>query len=748
MNSRAFLVTAAVVLAGASAPAAAAQEAGATLQPFRSESELTEFGWRLRREYRAQQRRMPPPAVVMPTAPEPMPMPAPEPVPSGQASAAPAAAAPVASSAPGAAGSITNVQTAGVDEGGIVKRHGDHLVILRRGRIFTVKVGGDALQPTDMSNAFGPDIDPAQSWYDELLVSDTLVAVVGYSYGRDDTEVGLFRIDAQGRLAHRGTYQLRSADYYSPRNYASRLIGNRLVFYAPVPVELDEGGVQAALPAVRRWGGEHSRFRRTAPATRVYRPATPLDPEAGITLHTVTVCDLRAEMECRSTALFGPPGSEFYVSRGSVYVWTDNRSSWDGNGNQTDQRGVLYRMPLDGSAPTGLRVGGQPVDQFSFLESGDGNLNVLVRSHRGGGDLGLLRVALSSMGDGSAAAPDEAYRPLPGGPQGSMQNRYVGDWLLYGTSNGWWDGGSATGRPVHAVRWAGSDSVQVLPLPHAVDRIEATGTGAVIVGSAGRDLHFTGLRLGSRAEIADHYVRSEAAQGESRSQGFFYRPDDAEGGLLGLPLRSPGSSRYCNLREGSASVLFLRNRAFRFTELGTLEARPEQGDDGCRVSCVDWYGNARPIFLGRRILALMGYEVVEGAEDDGRIRESRRVSFAPPPANVAGVWDYEETVGRRGSAVFCQHRGTYRMAQDGGKLAVQVEQTGRCTGGTDGVSTDHSVAATGTVAADQVTITVPGCTTTARLTAPDRMQGTFWCPTRLEGGRMVSARGVWTARRR
>src|ERR1041385_3854676 len=33
--------------------------------------------------------------------------------------------------------SITNTQHAGVDEGGIVKLHGDHLVVLRRGRLFT-----------------------------------------------------------------------------------------------------------------------------------------------------------------------------------------------------------------------------------------------------------------------------------------------------------------------------------------------------------------------------------------------------------------------------------------------------------------------------------------------------------------------------------------------------------------------------------------------------------------------------------
>ena len=50
------------------------------------------------------------------------------------------AQAPAASPAPAKTKeeSVTNMQTAGVDEGGIVKVHGDHLVILRRGRLFTV----------------------------------------------------------------------------------------------------------------------------------------------------------------------------------------------------------------------------------------------------------------------------------------------------------------------------------------------------------------------------------------------------------------------------------------------------------------------------------------------------------------------------------------------------------------------------------------------------------------------------------
>jgi hypothetical protein len=102
-------------------------------------------------------------------------------------------------------------------------------------------------------------------------------------------------------------------------------------------------------------------------------------------------------------------------------------------------------------------------------------------------------------------------------------------------------------------------------------------------------------------------------------------------GLLGLPIignREPASRQ---LRKASAALLYLRNSGLTFSELGALEARPEGGteSDGCRVSCVDWYGNSRPLFVRGRVFALMGYEIVEGAVTAGRIAEIRRVSFAP-----------------------------------------------------------------------------------------------------------------------
>ena len=77
--------------------------------------------------------------------------------------------------------SITNTQHAGVDEGGIVKLHGNYLIVLRRGRLFTIDVGDKRLQPISMINAFAPGVSGGGDWYDELLAYKDRIIVVGYS---------------------------------------------------------------------------------------------------------------------------------------------------------------------------------------------------------------------------------------------------------------------------------------------------------------------------------------------------------------------------------------------------------------------------------------------------------------------------------------------------------------------------------------------------------------------------------------
>lgn len=537
--------------------------------------------------------------------------------------------------------SVTNTQTAGVDEGGIVKVHGQHLVILRRGRLFTVDI--DHMTPIAAVDAFAPGSDPAGAWYDEMLVSGNIIVVVGYSYARGGTEIGLFDIDGAGHITYRATYHMRSNDYYSSRNYASRLIGSKLIFYTPLYLNL-WGDPFASFPAVRRWhpNATPAEFKRIAPATRIYRTADDYNPDSGLALHTVTTCDLaQPEMVCEASAVMGPPGRDFYVSAQSVYVWTTGYTRTD-KGNRVHS--AVFRLPLDGSTPTALKTAGSPVDQFSFLESPDGYLNVLVRAEGQGegmwagehnyGDLALLRVALDTFSDGTDSAPADNYKPLPKAEGYSLQNRYIGNYLLYGAGNGWWK--PAKGQQpqyAYAVRWGDNSPAQALPLPHAVDRIEALGNDAVVIGPNDKDLYFTSVRLGSRAAPAHQYVQANATQGETRSQGFFYKPESPNDGYIGLPIRGGGQAGYRQLREESAAVLFLHNQALELSEMGALEAKSAgNGDDGCRASCVDWYGNSRPLFLHKKVFALMGYELVEGHVEKGRIREVRRISFAPRAA--------------------------------------------------------------------------------------------------------------------
>jgi hypothetical protein len=595
-----------------------------TLAPFASEQALSSYLQQLQSRQAALQREQ---QKLQRATAQYMAVPAPAPPAPMAAKAAPAASAE-------AAESVTNVQTAGVDEGGIVKLHGKHLVMLRRGKLFTVQVGGKALQPVSSLDAFAPGSDPSGSWYDEMLIDGDTVVVIGYSYSRGGTEIGLFDVNADGKLAYRSTYHLRSNDYYSSRNYASRLVGSKLVFYSPLSLNLRRGDPFSGFPALRRWRPDAvpSDFKRIAPATRIYRTDEEPEMGAGLTLHTVTVCDLaQRDMRCEATAVMGPQGRVFYVSGESVFVWTTRRGSDSG----------VFRIPLDGSAPSALKVAGAPVDQFSFLESVDGHLNVLLRAEgqgdgmwdgaKGRGDMALLRVPLASFSDGRDSAPASSYKALPGGGGYGLQNRYVGPYLLYGNPG---NGGRRQAdqawprQPLYAVRWADAGSVQALSLPHGVERIEALGDDAVVIGAQGRDLHFSSIRLGAQAAIAARYIRADAAQGESRSHGFFYKPQAADEGMIGLPIL--GADERPGLNKSAASVLYLRNSGLQLTELGALAARSGQTpDDGCRASCVDWYGNARPLFLQGRVFALLGYELVEGAFKDGQIREVRRISYAP-----------------------------------------------------------------------------------------------------------------------
>lgn len=543
--------------------------------------------------------------------------------------------------------SITNTQEAGVDEGGIVKIIGDTMVVLRRGRIFTVSTAGGRLRPIDWINAYPPGVSGSGDWYDEMLVSGNRIIVVGYSYARGGTEINRFRMTPDGRLRFEDAYHLRSNDYYSSRNYASRLIGNRLVYYTPLYLRWDDDPFES-FPAVRRWSGQAGEvdFRRVVDARDVFIvPEMRDNPEAPIdTLHSVFDCDLTAPvLDCEATAVLGPASRNFYVSANGVYLWVSDAWNWRAR-ERGGVRSFVYRLPFGREHPSAITARGSPTDQFSFREDNrHGLLDVLVRSDGGGdamwtpevseGDVALLSIPIRWFGDGSREVPLNRYRPLPSPSERSwnFQNRFVGNHILYGSG----EIGRGQFSTLVAAALRGGP-VAELRLPHAVERLDLLGEDGVVIGNDPRGgLHFTAIDLRQPlARVGNSFMMPDAAQGESRSHGFFYRADSADGsdGILGLPIArsvDPGFHRFFG---SAASMLFLERDQRRFRMAGELGSNYRTAvDDGCVASCVDWYGNARPIFLGGRIFALLGYELVEGRMTGGGIHEIDRVSFAPPP---------------------------------------------------------------------------------------------------------------------
>ncbi|HST37444.1 MAG TPA: beta-propeller domain-containing protein [Allosphingosinicella sp.] len=616
-------------------PAAAAKASG-SLAAFRSDAELRRFLRRSRER----------PEAMMAMEPPPSPMMAPSPAP--PATATPGAADVAAERGVVVTGSaaqqpsITNNQEANVDEGGIVKVSGDNLVILRRGRLFTVSLTGGGMRPVDSINAFPPGVSGEDDWYDEMLLLGDRVIVVGYSYARGGTEINRFRLSPNGRLRYEDSYHLRSNDYYSSRNYASRLIGNRLIFYTPLYLDWDDDPLEA-LPGMRKWQpgyDEETPFRRIATARQIF--IAPRMREPGKyeieTLHSVTNCDLTAPvLDCSAVGVLGPESRTFYVSAGGVYLWVSGAARDEREAGQS----FLYRLPFGRELPSAIETRGAPVDQFSFREdAGEGMLNVLVRAESGGdwmggpevsnGDVALLRLPIADFGDGSNAAARTRYRrlPNPGGDAWNFQNRFVGDHILYG--------GGAYGEDRPATLFAapirGGRAV-TLPLSHAIGRIEILGRDGLVVGSgADGSLGFTAINLAGGARLGDVFTLPAAAEGETRSHAYFFRPDNADGssGILGLPIAKPVEEAYQRFFGSAASMLFLRRDDRRFAEAGELDAQLRGVvEDDCHASCTDWYGNARPIFLGGRIFALLGYELVEGRLDGGRIRETGRANFSP-----------------------------------------------------------------------------------------------------------------------
>jgi len=635
---------------------------------------------------------IPPPP---PPSPPPPPPPPPPPVPMMSAPAAESTTAVTASRAADTGASanpeITNNQIRGVDEGDIVKQVGNHLVILQDGRLFITDLmpGGEpGLALDERANVYRSDRE--DTWYDELLVAGRTLLVTGYSYREDATEFTVLRLNEDATVTRQATFYLASEDYYDSDNYATRMIDGKLVIHTPIHIYGQGWWDAFDPPKIREWqkesedGDRIDRRDLGEPLFRAEDIWMPVQRVVDPVIHTVTVCDISGASDtsapaCTSNAIVGTEDYEFLVTREAFWLWmapgygetyVDDPAEMDddriealceGDLRPTYEQvaeGALIQLPIDGGEPRATGVRGKPQNQFS-MDMEDGEFRALLDWNAAAcprwygketAELAYFSTPLDSLSGTTSSTPASAYvdAPSPKGP--AYEARFTPDYLVYGGRSSWGDYPPApdqreardTGQVV-ILPTASPQSPQLIDIPHGVIRAERAGPYMALTGY--RDvtgLNMSLIDLRDTPRLGGTIILGGRYESENRSHAFNSSIAEDGTGLIGIPtVRNEEQGGRWWFWSDTSDMTYLTVRAnASLTLAGTLRANAESVDGAdyeCEVSCIDWYGNARPIFTGGRNLALVNSEIIEGEMVDGRMREVRRLNILMPPRReVAG----------------------------------------------------------------------------------------------------------------
>jgi len=509
---------------------------------------------------------------------------------------------------------ITNVQNKGVDEGDIVKQVGDHLVLMQDGRLFSLDIGEASPELNARIDIYDkPDED---IWYDELLVSGRQLVVTGYHYGKDATEITVFDLDAQGQFFRRGRWYLESDDYYSSNNSATRMIGDTLIFHTQSYIDNPENW-----PVLRS-----ENQGQTQPILKAESIHPPLLRIETPDLHIVTACNLSLDFKCNSRAVMASGRTEWIVTEKAGYLWVAApRTNWwlskslkSPNQNQPN---TLYRFSLDTKNIEAVLLDANLPSRFAF-EVQDERVLALV-SH--GDELALLDIPLSELSEEPEHVSTTNFTPLPG--EYTREMRFTEDHLIYSSFSSVEDADQ-----VYVVDLETHLPSGPLAVSHQIGRLDRVGQNAILIGieEDSDNLNLSWLDLAAAPIVTDTLTLTNRVEAEGRAQALNMRVEENGAALLGLPTLAVDATGDWD-EENGTDISFTRVSNFgQLTDLGPAKGDPTRVDPDytCETSCEDWYGNARPFFIGDRIFALIASELIELQETSTGLIERSRVNLS------------------------------------------------------------------------------------------------------------------------
>jgi hypothetical protein len=562
-----------------------------------------------------------------------------------------------------AADVITNNQEPGVDEGDIVKKSGDFLLLLRRGMLFSVCIvcnGRPGLETIDRLNLVrarqggssgfeSADVSLDEDiWYDEILVLGDQLVLLGFDYDEDAARLIGVRMQADGRLEPEWQYAVRTEDYYSGTNYGARLHGDSLVLRFGERIS-PGGGLRWP-----QWRSiEKAEWQDLFDAQRIFiPPALSSHPY----LHLVLRCplaDLRAgRVNCSATGVVGEAQVEFYVVDDFAYLalptwnerlyldptFTASRYRWGRETTLADARMQRYtwiaRVPLRSDEALGIaRVAGEPGSQFSFKQVGNALYLATELDARDGREVLLHRLGEEDF-DAAAGGSGELLATLAlDNAQRSVRLTGAGLWIGAHSDVLLEDGRVLAPSELMFQPFERAPVMQ-MPLEQSVDRIEPAH-GHVLTFGHGRqgEWRVTAITDSDAPRVVGDLVIERYASAEERSHAFNWGTVAGQR-LFGLPGMAsegagPASPAQAWNEQRVSDLLLFRLDGSGPRALGSVDMqRASDAPADCGDYCWDWYGNARLFFVGERIFALSADQLVESRLRGGQLHEVARIRLS------------------------------------------------------------------------------------------------------------------------
>lgn len=218
---------------------------------------------------------------------------------------------------------ITNNQEPGVDEGALVKKSGDYLFLLENATLHSIRIVRDGREVLEHVNTVPLNSEPLATedvWYDEILVLDDQLLVLGFNYLEQVAELHSYHIDRDGKLQRNAKYWLRSGDYFSSSGYASRIHLGKLV--TRMTVQIDTEAPDFDWPEWSRRDVEKPIWNLMVDTPNLSYALGAFDELMGI--HVLLQCELDAlalgRFDCRNQGVVGPLAATFYVAPNAAYL--------------------------------------------------------------------------------------------------------------------------------------------------------------------------------------------------------------------------------------------------------------------------------------------------------------------------------------------------------------------------------------------------------------------------------------------